>query len=332
MTSSEQLDPGADRTNEPNMTPERRTTGARETRVDDPVPDGAVVVGLDGSDKDDAAIAFAGREAELLGAPVHLLTAHEVHAGLIAAWDAGSVPLGLEPHVGEANRSVLSRWTDALAAAHPSVPVTASQPWGTPSQALVDASARARIVVVGSGRKGNIERLLLGTTSLDTAMHASCPVVVVGEDPGDVGGPVVVGVDGSEHSVEAARVAGDEAARRGVRLVVVTTWWLEVVDGIVVTEPGTPEWHRVETKHREMLDEVLAPVRDTHPDLDIEVVLRNERPVDAILDLSAGAGILVVGSRGRGGFAGMTLGSVSHKVLQRASVPVAIVRAKRSAS
>jgi nucleotide-binding universal stress UspA family protein len=332
MTSSEQLDPGADRTDQPSTTPERGTTGAGDTQLDDPVPDGAVVVGLDGSDKDDAAVAFAGREAELLGAPVHLLTAHEVHAGLVGAWDAGFVPLGLEPHLAEANRSVLSRGRDALAAAHPSVPVTTSQPWGTPSQALVDASARARIVVVGSGRKGTVEKILLGTTSLDTAMHASCPVVVVGEDPGDLGGPVVVGVDGSDHSVEAARVAGDEAARRGVRLVVVTTWWLEVVDGIVVTEPGTPEWDRVETRHREMLDEVLAPVRGAHPDLDIEVVLRNERPVDALLDLSAGAGILVVGSRGRGGFAGMTLGSVNHKVLQRSSVPVAVVRARRSTS
>jgi nucleotide-binding universal stress UspA family protein len=159
-------------------------------------------------------------------------------------------------------------------------------------------------------------------------MHAACPVVVVGEDAGNPVGPVVVGVDGSQHSVEAARVAGDEAARRRVRLLVVTTWWLEVVDGIVVTEEGTPQWEQVEARHRDMLDEVLAPVREAHPDLDIEIVLRNERPVAALLELSAGAGILVVGTRGRGGFAGMALGSVSHKVLQRASVPVAVVRAR----
>jgi nucleotide-binding universal stress UspA family protein len=332
MTSSEELDSGADRTDEPGTTTERGTTGARQKHLDDPVPDGAVVVGLDGSDKDDAAIAFAGREAELLGAPIHLLTAHEVHAGLVGAWDAGFVPLGLEPHVAEANRSVIARARDALAAAHPSVPLTMSQPWGTPSQALVDASARARIVVVGSGRKGTVEKILLGTTSLDTAMHAACPVVVVGEDAGNPVGPVVVGVDGSQHSVEAARVAGDEAARRRVRLLVVTTWWLEVVDGIVVTEEGTPQWEQVEARHRDMLDEVLAPVREAHPDLDIEIVLRNERPVAALLELSAGAGILVVGTRGRGGFAGMALGSVSHKVLQRASVPVAVVRAHRGTS
>lgn len=330
MTTSEGPASGPDRSDDTSMRAEPGTTGAPQTWVDDAVPDGAVVVGLDGSEKDGTAIAFAGREAELLGAPVHLLTAHEVHAGLVGAWDAGFVPMGLEPHLAEANRSVLTRAREALRAAHPSVPATASQPWGTPSQALVDASATARIVVVGSGRKGNVQRILLGTTSLDTAMHAACPVVVIGDDPGDVRGPVVVGVDGSQHSVEAARVAGEEAARRGVPLVVVTTWWLEVVDGIVVTEEGSPEWERVEARHREMLGELLAPVRDAHPELDIEVVLRNQRPVDALLELSSGAGLLVVGSRGRGGFAGMTLGSVSHKVLQRASVPVAVVRARRT--
>jgi nucleotide-binding universal stress UspA family protein len=170
--------------------------------------------------------------------------------------------------------------------------------------------------------------VLLGTTSLDTAMHAACPVVVVGEEPGDVSRPVVVGVDGSDHSLRAAAVAGDEASRRGVGLVVVTTWWLEVVDGIVVTEEGSPEWQRVEARYRAMVDQALAPVRQQHPDLPIDVDVRNGRPLDALLERSREAGLVVVGSRGRGGFAGMALGSVSHKVLQRSLVPVAIVRAQ----
>lgn len=299
-----------------------------EPRHDDEVPAGVVVVGLDGTDKDPATLAFAVREAEILGAPLHLLIAQEVHAGLVGAWDAGFIPVGLEPEIGAHATRILREERDRLAAEHPGMAVTASQPWGTPSQALVDASEAARIVVVGSGRKGNVERILLGTTSLNTAMHAACPVVVVGADPGDAGLPVVVGVDGSEHSIRAATVAGDEASRRGVGLVVVSTWWLEVVDGIVVTEEGTPEWERVEARYRAMIDRVLAPIREKHPELAIEVDLRNARPVDVILERARGAGLVVVGSRGRGGFAGMALGSVSHKVLQRAVVPVAIVRAQ----
>jgi nucleotide-binding universal stress UspA family protein len=320
--TAEQSDPAPHRTDDAaSAEPELR-------RHDDEVPTRAVVVGVDGSEKDEGVLAFAGREAEILGSPLHLLTAQEVHAGLVGAWDAGFVPIGLEPELGEHGWRIIDEARSRLADRHPGVPVTASQPWGTPSQALVDASDRARIIVVGSGRKGALERVLLGTTSLDTAMHAACPVVVVGEEPGDVSRPVVVGVDGSDHSLRAAAVGGDEASRRGVGLVVVTTWWLEVVDGIVVTEEGTPEWQRVEARYRAMVDQALAPVRQQHPDLAIDVDVRNGRPVDALLERSREAGLVVVGSRGRGGFAGMALGSVSHKVLQRSLVPVAIVRAQ----
>jgi nucleotide-binding universal stress UspA family protein len=318
--SAEPSDEAARRTEDAATEPSRRR--------DDDVPPGALVAALDGSDKDRAVLAFAAREAQLLGSPLHLLTAQEVHAGLVGAWDAGFAPIGLEPELGEASAQIIDDARRAVRQRHPDLAVTASQPWGTASQALVDASAEARLVVVGSGRKGTLERVLLGTTSLATAMHAACPVVVVGEDPGDMGRPVVVAVDGSDHSVRAATVAGDEAARRDVALVVVTTWWLEVVDGIVVTEEGTPEWAQVEARYRAMVEHALQPVREKHPDLTVEVDLHNGRPVEAILDRARDAGLVVVGSRGRGGFAGMALGSVSHKVMQRSLVPVGIVRAE----
>lgn len=318
----------AEHSDQPTDSSDDVPTTTAQRRHDDDVPTGAVVAGLDGSDKDRAVLAFATREALLLHSSLHLLTAQEVHAGLVSAWDAGFVPIGLEPELGANGARVLDEARAVVRSDSPDLPVTASQPWGTPSQALVDASAQARIVVVGSGRKGNLERILLGTTSLDTAMHAACPVVVVGEDPGDLEGQVVVGVDGSEHSLRAAVVAGDEAARRRTGLVVVTTWWLEVVDGIVVTEEGTPQWERVEARYRAMLDQALAPVRERHPELLIDIDLRNARPVDVLLERSQDAGLVVVGSRGRGGFAGMALGSVSHKVLQRSLVPVGIVRAE----
>ncbi|WP_347350626.1 universal stress protein [Intrasporangium sp.] len=319
---AEPRDSGARRSDEPGG-----QLAGHPTHEDD-VPTGAVVAGLDGSEKDRGVLAFATREAEILGSPLHLLIAQEVHAGLVGAWDSGFIPIGLEPELGQRHTRTLDGLVAQLAARHPALAVTASQPWGTPSQALVDASERARIVVVGSGRKGKLERILLGTTSLNTAMHAVCPVVVVGDDPGDVQRPIVVGVDGSAHSIRAATVAGDEASRRGVALVVVTTWWLEVVDGIVVTEEGTPEWQRVESGYRRMIEQVLAPIRQKHPELAVEVDLRNARAVGTLLERAAEAGLVVVGGRGHGGFAGMALGSVSHKVLQRCTIPVAIVRAQ----
>lgn len=293
------------------------------------VPPGAVVVGLDGSDKDDAATAFAAQEARRFGVPLHLLLAHEIHAGLVGAWEAGFVPLGLEADLAEAGERIVTRTADRLHSAWPDLHVTTSQPWGTPSQALVDASEGARLVVVGGARKGAVEKLVLGTTSLDTAMHARCPVAVVGDSPGEPSGPVVVGLDGSGHSLSAASVALEEAAVRGVKVVVVTTWWLEVLDGAVVTERGTPEWAAVEARYRSLIEDALAPGRAAHPDVEVEIVIDNARPVPTLLERARGASLLVVGSRGRGGFAGMALGSVSHKVLQRATCPVIVTRPPR---
>ncbi|HET7397643.1 MAG TPA: universal stress protein [Intrasporangium sp.] len=297
----------------------------------DPVPDGAVVVGLDGSEKDSGPLAFAVAEARRGPAPLHLLSAHDIHAGLIGSWDAGFLPIGMDLELATAREAALARAVERLHADAPDLPVTASHPWATPSQALLDAAAAARLVVVGSGRSGRsgpVDTVRLGTTSLDTAMHARCPVAVVGADPG-IQGHVVVGVDGSAHSLTAVAYAAEAAAARGQRLVVVATWWLEVVDGMVVTEVGTPEWEVVEQRHRHMADDAVAPSRAAYPDLPVEVVVRNARPVAALLEAAEGAALLVVGSRGRGGFAGMSLGSVSHKVLQRATCPVVVTKARQ---
>lgn len=300
-----------------------------DPRDNEAVPAGAIVVGLDGSDKDEPVLAFAEEEAVRFGAPIHLVVAHEIHAGLVGAWDAGFVPVGLELDLAEAGARVLARAAQRVHEARPDLVVTTSQPWGTPSQALVDASEHARLVVVGSGRKGAVEQVLLGTTSLDTAMHASCPVAVVGGGSIVAGGPVVVGLDGSSHSVPAAALAVEEAAARGARLVAVTTWWLEVIDGVVVTEPGTEQWEIVERGYRKLIDEALAPALAVHPEVEVEVVIRNARPVPTLVELARDAAVLVMGSRGRGGFAGMALGSVSHKVLQRATCPVIVTRPHR---
>lgn len=298
-------------------------------KENDPVPEGAIVVGLDGSEKDEAVLAFAEDEAERFGAPIHLVVAHEVHAGLVGAWDAGFVPVGIEVDLAEAGARILARAAERVRDARPALAVSTSQPWGTPSHALIEASEDARLVVVGSGRKGALEQVFLGTTSLDTAMHAHCPVAVVGVDTPNPTGPVVVGLDGSSHSAPAARLAVEEAAARGVPLVAVTTWWLEVIDGVVVTEPGSDEWRQVEAGYRAAVEEALAPARALHPDVEVEVVVENARPVPTLVERAKDASVLVVGSRGRGGFAGKALGSVSHKVLQRATCPVIVTRPHR---
>lgn len=293
---------------------------------EDRVPPGAIVVGVDGSDRDETVLAFATRVATRIGAPLHLVMAHEIHTGVVGSWDAGFIPSSIDSELATASERALAAKRAELVAANGGLSVTTSHPWATPSQALLDAAEAARLVVVGTGRKRGLERAVLGTTSLDTAMHAPSPVAVVGNSTGETG-PVVVGIDGSKHSALAAQWAADAAVARDVPLIALCTWWLEVIDGMVVTEPGTPQWQQVEDRYRQVVEEALRPVRAAHPDLEIDVRLLNARPVDVLVETAGPDGLIVVGSRGRGGFAGMALGSVSHKVLQRATAPVVVTRA-----
>ena len=93
---------------------------------------------------------------------------------------------------------------------------------------MVGATARARCAALGS-------------VSLQVAMHAKSPVVVVrGHDAGSAGGPIVVGVDGSAISSDAVGYAYEQASLRGGAPSVVYAWWIEFIEGVVVTAPGRP--------------------------------------------------------------------------------------------
>ena len=106
----------------------------------------------------------------------------------------------------------------------------------------------------------------LTVVSLAAAMHAACPVVIVPQGSRtDAEGPVVVGIDGSSHSAAAAERAFWIAELRQAPLVAIITWNVEVVDGMVVTTPGTDAWNSVETKYRAVADRIIEPLRAAHP-------------------------------------------------------------------
>ncbi|HYN28353.1 MAG TPA: universal stress protein [Dermatophilaceae bacterium] len=300
-------------------------------RPDDPVPAGAVVAGLDGSDRDTTVLEFAAGAATRARHPLHLLHAHEMGGELLAA-DAPALGgiLTLGPGAGLADDDILE---STLAEAHsrwPELPITGSQPWDRPERALVDASRGAYLVVVGAEPRRGLDRLLLGRSSLATAMHADCPVVVIPEGVRTgPEGPVVVGVDGSAHSRAAAERALWIAGVRGTSAVVVVAWYLEMVDGVVVTTPGTPEWDTVTARYRAMAESVLEPLRERYPDVPVEVRVVRGPAAPTLVEQAVDAGLVVVGSRGRGGFAGMLLGSVSQQILETAPCPVMVIRAPR---
>jgi nucleotide-binding universal stress UspA family protein len=137
---------------------------------------------------------------------------------------------------------------------------------------------------------------------------------------------VVVGVDGSPGSDAALLWAADEASRRDESLLVVHAWTLPVVDATPFGAP-TVDLTLIEDSARKVLSDALDAARAAVPDLQVEGRTVRRSPATALLDAVGSDDLLVVGSRGRGGFAGLLLGSVSSQVAHHAHCPVVVVPA-----
>ncbi|MFF2027707.1 universal stress protein, partial [Streptomyces sp. NPDC058171] len=198
------------------------------------------------------------------------------------------------------------------------------------SQTLIELSANAHMVVLGSRGHGEFTGLLIGSTTSAVAAHGHCPLVVVrgrtldGQPPTE--GPIVVGVDGSESSRAALEVAFEQAAARGASLVAVNVWSDVSVQPSLGASPDDPLWSSIQTGEEVVLSERLAGYQERYPDVTVERVVARDRPVRVLSEFAEKAQLIVVGSRGRGGFKGMLLGSTSNALLHTADCPVMIVR------
>lgn len=302
-----------------------------------------IVVGYDGSTQARAATRWALDEAARTDVPVRLLSVFE--------WLSGGSWMGPGPGPGTwpdevPRREAENELNAALAEArrtHPDVDVDGAVLDGPPALRLRESSERAALVVLGNRGHGGFTGLLTGSTSLAVSAHAHCPVVVVrGVDPstGSRDGDVVVGVDGSPESLLALEFALAQAAGRGVPLRVLRSWhlpapaWGTPLPGwnLVAPPGGAPgaplgfDPEEVRRAERAVLDEVLAERRRAHPEVDVRPEVALGGPAGTLIEATATAQLVVVGSRGRGGFRGLLLGSVSQQVLHHAACPVAVVR------
>lgn len=140
-------------------------------------------------------------------------------------------------------------------------------------------------------------------------------------------GRIVVGVDGSDGARAALRWALDEARLRGANVDVVHSWHapsLVVPGRFGGSAPVGEETLEAARRSAEHLLEHELQAANTDG-LQVEPLVPSASPVDALLDIARGADLLVVGTRGRGGFAGLLLGSVSQQVSHHAPCPVVIV-------
>ncbi len=276
-----------------------------------------IVVGVDGSAAALEAVRWAAGEAAPRKLALRLVYAADVTGG---RFDGGlPVPQSSFDELQRAGQQLLA---DAAAVAG-EVTVSTEMPLEPPVPLLLECSRTARMVVLGSSGRGGFTGMLAGSTAVSVSAHASCPVAVVRGRP-DAAGPVVVGVDGSPTSEEALKVAIDEAAWREVPLVAVHAW--SDADYGVPLPTADLDWAEVEREQQRLLAERLAGRQERYPDVRVERVVVRDRPRDELLARSRDAQLVVVGSRGRGGFRGLVLGSTSQALIHHADCPVLVVR------
>ena len=281
-----------------------------------------VVVGVDGSPAGDAALRWAVDEAHGRLAPLCVVHAlDQRHSEAFIRANPGFV--AVERRAAEEVLDAAVGRARALVADVDVRPVLAV---GPPAVVMLRQAAAAGLVVLGSRGRGGFSGLLLGSTSLHVARHAACPVVVLrsaGADAVPAPGRILVGTDGSSSSEGALRFAFAQARRRGRGLTALYAW---SSPAIYVDVPGCGKWEQAAKEEQATLSEVLAPWHNRYPDVDVVEKTVLGHAATLLIDESAGGELLVVGSRGRGGFRGLLLGSVSHAALQHAHCPVAVVR------
>lgn len=287
-----------------------------------------IIVGVDGSAQSDAAIRWAANEAMMHNAPLTLIY---VAPPGVSVWGMGYAMAPLPYDYGkleedEGNRILEAGRHIATAAipADTSIHVDVDFVFGSPIPTLIDATKDATMIVVGSRGRGAWQRTVLGSVGTALVHHAHCPVTVIHdstEGQGHRTGPVVVGIDGSPASELATSIAFDEASRRGCDLVAIHTWLDRPTVGI------PPEsWPDFRPRAEETLAERLAGWSERYPDVTVERRVFFEEAARHILDAAESAQLTVVGSHGRGGFAGMLLGSVSTAIVHAIRSPLIVAR------
>lgn len=283
-----------------------------------------ILVGVDGSAASDAAVAWATREAIMYQLPITM-----VHAvtPVVVGWPVGQLYMQMPDWQKDNAEQVIDQALKTLSAnlgesQPPEVHTEIS--YSSVTSTLIDASKDAWMIVAGSEGLGALGRLLLGSVTTGLIHHAHCPVAVIHHDESaapDSTAPVLLGIDGSPTSEAVTALAFDEASRRGVELVALHAW-----SDVGVFPMLGMDWRDSEKKGEEVLAERLAGWQEQYPDVRVERLLFCDKPSRWLLKESERAQLVVLGSHGRGGFAGMLLGSVSSAVAQSARVPVIVVR------
>ncbi|MFK0251607.1 universal stress protein [Amycolatopsis azurea] len=287
-----------------------------------------IVVGVDGAEPGRAAVRWAAVRAAERG--LGLLIVHALHVEQRAYGGGLAGPAPWFDVLAADGRRILDEAVELAGATVSGVRVDTLMPTDSPVAILVDVSKSAAMVVIGGTGKGFFREMTIGSTASAIIAHAHCPVVVLRGRKGTANypetGPVVVGVDGSPLSEQALAAAFEEASRRKASLVAVHAWSDVTYDDVYGMARLVTQWESIEGDERRLLAQRLAGWQEKYPDVAVERSLVRDRPRQVLLEWSAKAQLVVVGSRGRGGFTGLLLGSTSQALAHHAECPVMVVR------
>jgi nucleotide-binding universal stress UspA family protein len=272
-----------------------------------------LVVGVSGSTTSTAAVRWAAMEAQLRGADLHVVLAHQWRIPGRHFRSRDELLRG----TGERVTAILDTALEQARSAAPDVQVQSSADVGDPVPILLEAAADADLLVVGGRRRGTPGPMLTPVTS-QIAAYASCPVAVVREGCDTDRSTVVVGLDDSPAAAATARTAFEEAALRPAATLLGVTAY--------AASPGSDPRAEEAALHRRRADE-LAPWRDNHPEVPVRYEVVVGDPGRVLVEKSREAGLVVVGAGSRRDFEGLRLGPIRLHLLHHADCPVLIARA-----
>ena len=293
-------------------------------------PRRAILVGVDGSAAALGAVRWAAHDAALRNVPLTLV---HVASTRKLGWSQVNVAAGFrqgrKKHAREFIKSAIKVAEESTGERGP-VHIDSEVFYSDTVSTLVDLSKEAAMVVVGyRGYGGVLVRNFLGSVSSGLVYHAHCPVAVIHDGQPQVANvaraPVLLCIDGSPASEAATAIAFDEASRRGVGLVALHAWTDPRASDFEDLFPNFKSDARL-SEVEETLAERLAGWHERYPDVGIIRRIETGDAASPLIEASKRSQLIVVGSHGRGGFAGMLLGSVGAAVVNRAKIPVIVAR------
>lgn len=296
-----------------------------------------VLVGADGSMPSLHALDWAVAYARRWDWDLHVVCTYSLPSFTAASLDGGYAALD-DTAIQEGARAVLE---EARGRAERSgITTTATLTTGDAAGVLVEMSKDHGLAVVGTRGRGGFTERLLGTVSSALPAHAHCPTVVVPwrgdgstDHPERSDAPVgfmpirriVVGVDGSPTAEIALRHAISQAVTWGAELVTVAGVPVGIGSSVLGWLPSSIDHEKVLADLRAGLDAIVDRHLADAPGLAARRIVLDGTGAELLTEFSAASDLLVVGSRGRGGFSGLLLGSTSQAVLHHSVCPVMVV-------